>query len=203
MVYDLPVEDEKVKPHHITTLHLICSLAFMSAGAIIFRYNFDITIWGLSLLLAGVLLLLVTIFKNKRIISKKVNPQVRFIELLISVTMAVYSAIQGWRFPTGIFSVLSAAIVFAIYWERAGGSAPAIHIDDDGIRLPVTSRKRFLKWAEVEEVVMRFGTLSINCVDNRLFQWNIPGSEVDIETFEAYCAAKVEENISKRISDEW
>ena len=31
MVYDLPVEEEKVKPHQITTLHLVCAMVLVFA----------------------------------------------------------------------------------------------------------------------------------------------------------------------------
>jgi hypothetical protein len=204
MVYDLPVEEEKVKPHQITTLHMVCALAFMGAGAIIFRYNFDITTWGLALLLAGIALVLVTMIKNKWLISNKINPVVRILEAAIAAWMAVYSVMQHWKFPAGIFGVLTAVVLFAIYWERPADRKLAITVDDEGIKLPVTSRKRFIPWTEVEQVLIRFGTLTIDCVQNRLFQWTVPEPQFDPEIFEAWCAARVEENRSKRrTDDEW
>ena len=203
MVYDLPVDEEKVKPHQVTTLHLVCSMAFIAAGAIIFRYNFVITTWGLVLLLTGVLLLVLTIAKNKWMLGNRVNPVVRMAELAIALWMAIYSLTQQWKFPAGIFGVLSAVIIFALYWERNRGSKLIVRIDDEGVKLPLTSRKRFLPWTELEQVVLRFGTLSIDCVDNHLFQWNIPGLEVDAERFDDFCKAKVEENRSKRKNNDW
>ncbi len=201
MVYDLPLVDEKVKPHQVTTLHLICAFAFIGTGVIIAVYNYTIPMWGVALLVAGVLLLGMTIFKNNWVTSKKVNPGLRTAELLIGMVIAVYSGIQHWKFPTGMFSALSVGLAFAIFWERRSAETLYVHVDDTGIRLPVV-RRRFIPWVEVENVVMRFGTLTINCVDNHLFQWSINGND-DYEIFEAFCEAKIEESKGKRRNDDW
>ena len=201
MVYNLPLVDEKVKPHQVTTLHLVCAFAFIGTGVIIAVYNYTIPMWGVALLVAGVLLLGVTIIKNSWVTSKKVNPAIRVAELVVGIVIAVYSGMQHWKFPTGMFSALSAGLAFAIYWERKSAVQLYVHVDDTGIRLPVV-RRRFLPWVEVENVVMRFGTLTINCVDNHLFQWSINSND-DYEIFEAFCAAKIEESKGKRRNDDW
>ena len=204
MVYDLPVEEEKIQPHQVTTLHLVGALAFTVAGAIIFRYNFDITTWGLALMIVGILLLCVTIFKNKWVISKRMNPIIRMVELLIAAVMEVYSIIQYWKFPIVIFGILCAALLFALFWEKSMGEQLTVHIDDEGVKLPVTARRRFIPWTEIEQIILRFGTLSIDCVDNHLFQWNVSIPGLNNETFETFCVAKVEENRDKRTKeDEW
>ena len=201
MVYDLPLVDEKVKPHQVTTLHLICAFAFIGTGIIIAVYNYTIPAWGWALLAAGILLLGATIFKNRWITGKKVNLQVRLAELVIAIAIAAYATLQWWKFPMGMYAALSVGLIFAIYWERRSASLLYIHIDETGLRLPVV-RRRFLPWSEVEDVVLKFGTLTINCADNHLFQWNIANTEND-EIFEAFCHAKIEENKSKRVTDDW
>jgi hypothetical protein len=203
MVYDLPLVDEKVKPHQVTSLHLISSLAFIVAGVIIFVYNYTITYWGLALLLTGVLLLAVTVIKNKWATSDKINPALRIAELFIAAWIAIYSATQHWKFPMGIFGVLSAAILFSIYWERPANRALFVHIDREGVKLPVTYRKRFLPWTEIEKIVLRYGTLTIDCADNSLFQWSLADNKVDQGPFESWCSNQVEEHRSKRRSDDW
>jgi hypothetical protein len=203
MVYDLPLEEVKVKSHQVTTLHLMCALAFTGTGAIIFVYNYIITMWGAALLAAGLVLLFLTFFKNKWLTQRNRNTVARIIELAIALFVGLYSVMQQWKFPTVIFGILSAALLFGLYWERTAGGALFVNIDETGLRLPITSRQRFLKWTEIEQVVMRFGTISINCLDNRLFQWNIGNSNIDPQQFEAYCEAQVEANKNKRIVDEW
>ena len=101
-----------------------------------------------------------------------------------------------------MFAALSAGLIFGIFWERKSAETLYVHIDDEGLRLPVMRRK-FIPWTEVENVVMRFGTLTINCVDNHFFQWNISNGKEDNEIFEAFCNAKVEEHKGKRRNDAW
>lgn len=203
MVYDLPVKEEKIKPHQVTTLHLISALAFMCAGAIIYRYNFEITHWGLVLLLAGLALTTVTIVRNKWLVrSRQVNFLFRCVELAVAAAVLVLAVANQWKFPIIIFGVLSAAIVFALYWERTADTTLHIHIDESGIRLPSTARKRFIPWTDVEQAVLRFGILSVDCVDNRLVQYDITGKSSDT-SFDEWCAAQVEENRSKRRTDDW
>jgi hypothetical protein len=122
--------------------------------------------------------------------------------LAIAAIVAIYSATQHWKFPTGMFGVLSAGLLFALYWERKAGGTLYVHIDDTGLRLPVV-RQRSLTWVEVDQVVFRFGTLTINTADNHLFQWNIAIPDFDNEIFEAFCSAKIEENRGKRRNDDW
>ena len=202
MVYDLPLVDEKVKPHQVTTLHLVCAFAFIGTGAIIAVYNYTIPMWGGALLAIGILLLGITIFKNKWVTGKHTNLQARIAELIIAAVIAAYSATQQWKFPTGMFAALCIGLLFAIYWERKASSVLYVHVDDKGLRLPIT-RSRFIPWVEAENVVLRFGTLTINTADNHFFQWNIRATEHDPEIFEAFCNAKIEENRSKRRNDNW
>ena len=203
MVYELSLEEVKVKPHQVTTLHLMSAFAFIGAGAIILIYNYIITMWGLALLAIGLLLLALTIFKNRWVTGKHTNTPLRIIELAIALSVGIYSATQHWQFPITIFGILSAALLFGIYWERTSGNVLSVHIDDNGVKIPVISRQRFLKWTEVEEVVLRFGTLTVNCVDNSFYQWNIADTGIDSATFEAYCNTQVEANRSKRMNDDW
>ena len=203
MEYDLPIQEEKVKPHQITTLHMVCALAFIVTGAIITIYNYTIPIWGGVILIAGLALVTLVMTKNKWVVSLRVNQQLRIVELLISIPIALYSFYQHWKFPAGIFSALSAALLFALYWERTAGSPLFVHFDKEGIRLPSTSRRKFKPWTEVEQVIVRFGTLTIDCTDNSLFQWMLATVDVDTELFEMYCKTQFEENRGKRRKNDW
>ncbi len=182
----------------------MCALAYIVTGAIIFIYNYSaIKYGGAALLGAGLLLAIMTVARNKWITSRNVNLIVRLIELAICVTVAIYSATEHWKFPVVIFGVLSASVAFGLFWERAAGNALLVQIDENGVRLPVTARTRFLKWTEVEHVVLKFGAITINCVDNRLFQWSLGNTGIDSDIIEEYCNSQVEANRSKRRNDDW
>lgn len=202
MQYQLTLVEEKVKPHQVTTLHLVSSLAFICAGAIIAIYNYTIPGWGFALLATGLTLIALTIFRNSWMTDKQRNIIFRCVELFVAAAMAAYSAYMQWKFPIIIFGGLSAALLFALYWERRGANLLFIEVDDTGLRLPVL-RRRFIPWAEVEVVVLRFGTITINCLDNHFFQWNIVDPDFDKNRFEAFCKDQIEQNIVNRRNDNW
>lgn len=204
MTFDLPIKGDKVRPQQVTALHLFCSLAFIGTGAIIYVYNFHITYWGLALLLAGLLMAALTIARNKWVTGTYVNLAFRAVELLISLAILTLSLIEQWKFPIGIFGVLSAAIVFSIFWERGAGQQLYVRIDEAGLHMPVTSRKRHIAWQDVERVLLRYGILSIDCVGNKLFQVEVSGkSDLDNEIFEAFCDAQIAAGKEKRPKNDW
>ncbi|MBX2907487.1 MAG: hypothetical protein KF744_15690 [Taibaiella sp.] len=203
MVYDLPVSGTKVKPQQLTALHLFSGLAFLGTGAILYRYNFELTGWGMTLILFGLTLMSVTIVKNKWLTGNGVNVLVRIVELLVAISIALLSFREQWKFPIAIFSVLVAVLVFSLYWERGANQQLYVSVDEAGVHMPVTSRKRFVPWVEADQVLLRYGILSIDCLDNKLYQFNISGPFTDIDDFNNYCAAKVAEYVPARVKNEW
>ena len=201
MEFKIPIQDEKVKPHQVTTLHMVCALAFIGTGSIIAVYNYTIPGWGIALLLEGLVLTGVTMFRNKWLLTPRNNKLFRVIELISSLVVASYSFYQHWKVPEGIFGVLAACLVFALYWERSGDELLYVIIGEDGVRLPVTSRKRFLDWKEIDNIVLRFGTLSINCVDDRLFQWATHKTDIEPARLTQFSEALVEKHKVEREED--
>lgn len=203
MHYEFPLLEEKVKPHQVTSMHLISSLTFTTAGIIIFVYNFTITYYGLALLMAGISLLTVTIVKNKWLLTAKNNFTFRVIELIISLLMLAYSFYQHWKFPEVIFGIQGIALVAAMYMERSGRAALMLYIDEDGIKLPIPAKKRIIEWKEIDNMILKNGVLSVNCTDNTFMQWNIDQNNIDVISFKVYCEKTISENVSKRVSDDW
>ena len=203
MAYEIQLVEEKVKQQQVTALHLICALAFIGAGVIIFVYNYVIPYWGLGLLLAGALLLAASMARNKWVTTPRHNVVIRMAELAIAAAVAIYSAAQQWSLPIGIFAVLGAVVAFALYWEGKMTKPKMVAVGDEGISLPVASRRRFIPWTEIEQVLLRFGTLSIDCVDNTLFQWNVQEGAAGEADFEAFCKQQIESHRAGRKNNDW
>jgi hypothetical protein len=203
MIFDLPVTGEKVKPQQVTALHLFSGLAFIGTGAIICIYNYEIPEWGAAILVVGILLVWLTIFRNKWITLKHINRYVRLAELLVSVAIAALSFYEQWKFPSGIFSVLSAAIIFSLYWERDAGQQLYVQIDEQGVRMPITSRRRFIAWHEIEQIMLKYGVLSVDCLDNKLVQVDVSGNTIVESDFNLFCKQQVDNNKEKRVKNDW
>jgi len=158
---------------------------------------------GLAVLLGGFALLALLIFKNKWLTEKKTNRIVRAVELAILLCFAGFAAMNKLAVPAIIYGLVAAAILFAVYWESVSDNTLYIEVDKRGIRLPITSRKRFLEWWEVDNVLLRFGVLTIDCHDNRLFQWNIQTISFDKESFQRFCSEHIAESKEKRKKYVW
>jgi hypothetical protein len=203
MVFELPLTEQRVKTHQVTALHLLAALASIGAGAVLFRYYDPAALWGVALFIVGLILLLVAVFRNKWLLQKNVNRMVRVFELIIMLSLASFAAIQKWPPPAIMFGVLSAAVLFALLWENQGDGSLKILVDEDGVKLPITSRKRFVAWQDIDQLLLKFGTLTINCSDNRLFQWVIGNTNFDKEQFENFCTAQIEAGRLKRDKNDW
>ncbi len=218
MVFELPLAEEKVKRQQVVTLHLIVSFAFVATGVLLFLLQYlaekispgvapagflHAGIWGTFILLAGIVLFGLVLFRSGWLIEKKVNRLLRITELALLLCFASFAAITHLFIPAMIYGLIAAAILFAIYWESVSDNTLYIYIDERGIRLPLTSRKRFLDWWEVERIILRFGVLTIGCHDNRLFQWNINAITFDKEDFQRFCADHIAANKEKRKKYVW
>lgn len=108
MTFQLPMAEEKIKPHQVTALHLLVALAFMGSGAIMTWLYEPARYWGVSLLVFGLLLIVTIIFKNKWL-TGGANRVFRIIELIILLCLAGFTTMQHWKVPGIMFSILSVA----------------------------------------------------------------------------------------------
>ena len=125
----------------------------------------------------------------------------RIAELVCTLLYGAYFLYGKLWLPTGIFGILSATLLFAIFWENNKNRAQYVHIDEKGVQLPATSRRRELAWNQVAQVILRFGILTIDCYDNHLYQWNVKMPEYSKEELEGYCSKLIAEHKEKQEAD--
>lgn len=220
MVFELPLSEERVKRQQMITLHLIVTFTLIATGAFLLLIQYMLNSlsgdqrkalshlsipggWGLLVLASGFLLLFLIIFKNRWLTEKKTTWILRIVELAVLLSFASFAAIKNLMLPAVIYGIVAGAILFAIYLESVSDNTLYIYVDGKGIKLPLTSRKKFLEWWEVQNVVFRFGVLTIDCYDNRLFQWNIKQMSFDKEGFQRFCNEQIAENKEKRKKYAW
>lgn len=201
MTFELALPEMRAKHHQVTALHLMAALAMIGSGAVLHQLYPPAAIWSLVLAGTGIVLLYFTVFRNKWLTDNKANRIIRILELLLMIGLSLFFISKQWTQPAVMFGVLAAAMSFALFWEKKANTTQIIRIDEQGIKLPITSRKRSITWPEVEQVILRFGILTIDCEDNRLYQWNIATADIDTEIFEAFCKAQAEAGKKKRVAD--
>ncbi len=225
MAFEIPLATQNVKPHQVTALHLLASLAFIGMASITMLLNnmvielpdalpaavqqeqidvFDAVDLGCTIvLLLGSFIFVSTLFRNRWVTKVPNNNIFRLVETYLSLAIAAYLFYRGWNVPSAVFAVLTTALAFAKYAER--GKLKHKHVDftDNGIKLPLGLRNNSLKWAEVTSVLLRHGTLTINTINNKLYQWMTAPNNVDATDFEAYCNTLIEAAKKDRKNYDW
>lgn len=224
MAFEIQLAEQKVKSHQVTALHLIAGFALLAFSAIGLLVNntvmtlpgsapieqqeitiqqFDNIDTGLSIVMAiSAVILFAGMFRNKWLRKPANNRIFRIIELIVLAAISIFMLTKQYNVPAALFGLLAATIVFSLFWESGKKTNTSVLFTDSGIKLPVTSRRRQINWTEVEKVLLRHGNVTINCVDNRLYQWVVAGQHADVTAFEAYCHAQIEAARKSRMA-EW
>lgn len=220
MCFELPLAEQRVKRQQVITLHLIVTFVLLATGAFLFlvqylvnslsgdsRVTFALTdhaaIYGSIAIGLGLGLLTLCLVRGRWLLNRKVNVAVRVAELALLLFLAVCAFIVGATVPAILYLLVSGAVIFSIYWERIADNTMYVRIDERGIRLPASSRLRALRWEEVEDVILRFGILTVNCCDNRLFQWNINRADINKDEFRRFCEQRLAQSRDKRKAYTW
>jgi len=200
MTFELLLAEGKVKPQQITALHLLSAFAIIGSGSIFYFFSDQLKWWGAGLLVLGLLLAFTAMFRNKWLLNPERNRTFRILELMAALCLASFMAINRMWVPVAMFGILAVVILLAFYWEKGSGEQH-VYISEEGIKLPFSSRKRFIDWREVDSVLYRYGTLTVECEGNKLYQWSIKKTRFERDEFERFCAKQAEANRSKRVKD--
>lgn len=202
MIFELPVAEERVKKHQVTGLHLLTAFVFTGSGALIYWLSDALKLAGIGLLVVGLLLFFVVFF-GKKLLATKANLYLRVGELVICLSFLAVSVAENRWIPIVIAGILSIALLFSIIAENQNKKAANIRIDERGISLPFITTKRFIKWSEIEKVILRFGILTVDCYDNHLSQWHVGALNADIKQFDDFCTQQIAAGLIKRKEEEW
>jgi hypothetical protein len=215
MEFIIPLIAPKIKPHQSMAMHALIAFALMGFGTIsyvFYAYSYVSTqshqplaqfkLWALIMLVFGLLLFMVIFFRKNWLIYPKNNRLFRIFELVLCITFVALSYMHNEKMPAAIFGILSAGILFALIKEGDAPKEIAVIINDAGIQLPPMARNRQLKWTETDSVMLKHGTITIECADNHFYQWNTNPINFDIAALDAFCKLQVEQMREQRIK-EW
>jgi hypothetical protein len=126
------------------------------------------------------------------------------LELLLLGGGAVIFYLADWEVPAVLFGILAALVALAFLYELRAPVQPQVAINEQGIVRTAGLQRKGLDWAEVKQVLLRRGVLTIDCLDNRLFQYTVEGSQMNNGAdFEAFCMRYIEEAIPRREKGDW
>ena len=216
MNFQIELKDNRQKARQSTSLHLITGFAMSGIGAFTFllgNANWIQTVFhapilpsvilGTISLLYGLVVLYFIFFRNKWLQISSNNKMIRLTSVNVCGILAIIFVLSQWWLASGIAGVAAAANLFALFYEQKLAQPLFVVFDVVNIQLPASSRSRQLEWQDVARVILRHGTITIDCTNNFLYQWTVKHNDVDALTFEAFCRAQIEANKTKRMNDDW
>ncbi|PSK94368.1 hypothetical protein [Taibaiella chishuiensis] len=202
--YTLPVEGSRVKRNQVTGMHLMAGLLLVVMGLLTWAVPNQVkqaefaflNQAGIAYAIFGVLLLIITIFFNKKIVQTKAGLVLRIIEILALLPIFIYALQNKWYLPATYSGATLAGILFAYFWEKSGTKPRYIFIDKNGINLQQFAGSKKIAWPDVTRVLLRHHILTIDCRDNRLMQYKVLPEQLSIEkeSFEQNCAQLIRDH---------
>ncbi|HQE12120.1 MAG TPA: hypothetical protein PLQ78_05190 [Flavipsychrobacter sp.] len=211
MHFEIPIEDTRGKRSYILLLHLAVCFLLIITGVMEFLlyvffaktagdkfHYFHLLKWGGPMtFILGIALLGLLIVKNRWFGNHPMNRVIRIIELILFSGFAFIAWKLQVTYPAAMFAIIAGCLFFAIFWEAPTGERKVI-INEKGILLPKANGNLSLNWYEIEQVILRYGIITIDCLDNRLLQWNIKSISFDEASFHEFCKAKIAASIKDR-----
>lgn len=203
-MYEIPIQNQLLKTNQITAMHMMVAIIFIILGAItssvpkdiVASYDIYINIYGYIILSLGIIIIILSIFFNKKIIQSKYNSILRYIEVIVLISILIYTFINSWYLPFTYATTTLLGVIFAIIWEHHGKKEHVIKIEEDGLYIPKFLRNQKLNWHEIERLMIKHGLVTIDCRNNKLYQFQLNDNNIK-EEVSTYAQQKIEENESK------
>jgi hypothetical protein len=213
MNYIIEVSDTRKHKNQGISLHLITGFGLIGLGAFTFLMGnsdwvktifHDTIISNIVLAIIclgyGFITLFFTFFKGYWL---KKNNQIRIGHFAIASLLCLLFLASQWWLAAAISGLIALSNLYAFFIQKKMLEPLIVSITEDCIHLPYTSRRKQLSWPEVERLIINHGNITIDSVDNFLFQWPLKNKEENAAEIEAFCTAKILSNIKNRQSRDW
>jgi hypothetical protein len=197
--------DQSLSTRRMTTLHLMLAIALCGYGLgfmIIFWFIYrPFAGFGLASFIGGLLIGTLAVMNKRWLTKGKRSLILRFVEIGLFASGAVFFAVAGQLIPAVVFSVVAALIGVAAAWETKSPGAQKIIIDAEGVILPKGMMQKLIRWDEIEGLIFRHSILTIELTENRLVQRSIGDAQIEAAELEAFSAEQIERHAEKRAAN--
>lgn len=153
-------------------------------------------------ILAGIIILFITIRFNKKITLQKNSTKLRIAEIIMLLPVCIFCFSKGWYVPAAFSGVGIFGILYAFLYENAAAKPNIVTINKEGIAIP-NYKTSFLSWDRVLRLIVRHQILTIEVTGNKLFQLDLAsGQQMDTEAIESFALVQIKEN-KKVIKNDW
>lgn len=193
--FKVKVFHNKIKNNQVTALHLMVAFLFMVLG--LFTVIVPDTIKTLQFLYLenigwlyfcfGILLLIISIFYNKKIIQTKKSRILRIIEIIALGIIIIYALFHKWYLPASYCFAALIGVGFSYLWEKQALKELNIQFSEKGVVIPKIWTNKKINWQDIKNIILKHNVITIDCKDNKLIQYNINSlyekSAVEIENY--------------------
>ncbi|RYD52852.1 MAG: hypothetical protein EOP52_01520 [Sphingobacteriales bacterium] len=127
----------------------------------------------------------------------------RVLELLLLAGGAVLFFLNDWIVPAVLSGILAGLAIVAALYEIKTPADTVIQISGEGVFRKAGLKSTHLRWRELQQVLYRRSILTIDCVDNRLYQYPVQAPQIDGPLFEAFCADQIAQALPDRQKANW
>lgn len=204
MQFILPVQEDGVSQRHATTLHIMLAFLLFGIGAAAIGLFWFTSVspafqqhggaykpfifFGIAALLGAACIILLSVFQKNWMRQERNSLIFRGVEFILLAVSSVLFFINKWNMPAALFGIMALVVIFAIIRERNQAKAGNITIDAGGVRL----RGRKIDWKDIENVLFRFGTLTVEMKGNKIIQQNIGATTTDGKALEHFSREMIE-----------
>ena len=198
--FKIAVHQNRIKNNQVTALHIMVGILLLLLGLVTYlvpnqmkteKFQFLNKI-GILYALLGVGIMCITVFFNKRVIQTSKNEILRIVEMIALGTIHIYSLIQEWYLPAAYTFAAFIAIIFAYLWETKAKKDLIIELNDKGVWIPKLFFKKQIFWQDVKHILFNHKVLSIDCKDNKLYQYKLIGIKDQLQdTTESYIKEQI------------
>lgn len=215
MQFILPVQKDGVSQRHATTLHIMLAFLLLGIGIAAIGLFWFTTVspafeqhgggykpfifFGLAAILASIAIISLSVFQKGWMRKERNSLIFRIVEFGLLAVSSILFFINHWNMPAALFGLMSLVVVFAILRERRAAGSIQIGIDETGVQLP----GRVITWTNIENVLLRFGTLTIELNGNKVIQQNVAAPGVDAPALEDYCRKMIDTHKVVTVDNDW
>lgn len=213
-----PLADKPVR-RDLTTLHFVIAISLLAIGIVSLGFAWFAIIkkeevpqelipgfstMGWISMTAGMVIILLTVMRKRWLRQQRNSASLHSVEVTMLAVIAAFFAWKQLMIPASIFAFMTLASAASILWRRRQRIGPVdTRITEDGVHLSGGKNNKTLKWWQIEKVMLRHGVLTIEVVENRVYQRHVQPVHFDLEEFEHFCTAHIMASEAKRKAGIW
>lgn len=210
MEYKIPIQRTKVKQKQVTSMHLIAGFMYIILGIFIWavpnliKNDTDALVGYIyqGYTIIGVILVLITIFLNKKLGKPSVNVSIRIIEVILFAFVALISFYKQWWVPFSYSGVGILAVLLTLRNEINASKPEYVTINENLVALPQNINNQ-IKWQDLRNFLLKHGNVTIDKRNNKLIQYSIknPKAISNLQEIEDFAKKQIELNKDKYQAD--